>query len=71
MAMTIQHAKELIGKHLKVTFTDRLGNEQVIEGHLIEVEFVPMYGTKLTFDSVEILMERVISFFDKSLKPAA
>lgn len=69
--MTTQHAKELVGKHLVVTYTDRLGNEQVMEGHLIEVEFVPMYGTKLTFESAEILLERVISFFDKSLKPAA
>lgn len=69
--MTTHHAKELIGRQLEVTFTDRLGNERVVTGYLLEVEFVPMYGTKLIFDTAEIAIERVVNYSELEVKRAA
>ncbi len=69
--MNAHVAKELVGKTLELTFTDRLGNEQTVVGVLLDVEFVPMYGTKLILDSAEISVERVLRFADLSLKNAA
>lgn len=58
--MLISEAKEYIGQTIRVTFTDRSGNEITDHADVFEVNFVPLYGPCLVTDIGEIRLDRVV-----------
>lgn len=57
--MSLTEARALVGQELAIEYTDRLGAIRTAKGRLLDVEYVPMYGSTLFFDFGEVSLERV------------
>ncbi|MCH8273223.1 MAG: hypothetical protein IH851_00335 [Armatimonadetes bacterium] len=69
--MTLAEAKQHIGNRVEAEYTDRRGNVLTGFGELLDVEFVPMYGSSLVFDFGEVSLDRMVAMRDSPLDKAA
>jgi hypothetical protein len=69
--MDVHDAKAYIGKAVEVEYTDRLGRRASGSGTLLDVEYVPMYGSSLVLDFGEIGLERVVSLSEATRRKPA
>lgn len=69
--MTLQEAKALIGKSVEAQYSDRHGNLASNRGLLLEIEYLPMYGSNLIFDFGEVGLDRLVSLGEAADKKAA
>jgi len=60
--MTIQDAKAVIGTQVRVSWTDRKGDEISEMVHVLKVDFVPLYGPCLITDIGEICLNRIVNY---------
>jgi hypothetical protein len=58
--MGISEARAHIGSRLSVRYLDRNGGINREKGVLLDVEYVPMYGSTLVFDFGEVALDRVV-----------
>ncbi|MCL6623177.1 MAG: hypothetical protein K6T17_00995 [Fimbriimonadales bacterium] len=58
--MTLSDAKKYIGCKVQVEYADRKGLIQKAEGELLDIEFVPMYGSNAIFDFGEIALDKIV-----------
>ena len=68
--MTLPQAKDFVGSVVSVRYVDRNGFEQETVGYLMDVEYVPMYGTNLTFDFGDVGIEKVVALARTERKAA-
>lgn len=69
--MTVPEIKNFIGRTVAVNYHDRLGNPCEATGLLLEVAYIPMYGSNLVFDFGEVALDRVVELCDLSAEAAA
>ncbi|MEM4407679.1 MAG: hypothetical protein QXI19_02950 [Candidatus Caldarchaeum sp.] len=60
LRMTLSDAKKYIGSKVQVEYADRKGLIQKAEGELLDIEFVPMYGSNAIFDFGEIALDKIV-----------
>lgn len=58
--MTLSDAKRYVGSKVQVEYADRKGLIQKAEGELLDIEFVPMYGSNAIFDFGEIALDKIL-----------
>jgi hypothetical protein len=58
-AMTVIEAKAYVGKSCTVTWLDRRGFEQVVNLHIQDLTYVPLYGAYLVGDVDEVCLDKV------------
>jgi hypothetical protein len=57
--MQITQAKQFLGKVVKITYTDRSGNQLIKITHVHDVAYVPSYGACLIGDAEDIWLDKV------------
>ncbi len=59
--ISIQEAKELVGKVCAIRWNDRAGKEHLVVSKIYDATFVPLYGGYLVTDVDDIRLDRVCS----------
>lgn len=71
MEVTIQEAKQYVGRPVSLGWTGRKGDEIHDSVYVFSVGFVPMYGPCLITDKGEICLDRVVSHEPELLREAS
>jgi hypothetical protein len=69
--MSIQEAKQYIGKPVQLGWTGRKGDEITDTVYVFNVGFVPMYGPCLITDKGEICLDRIVRHEPEALQKAS
>jgi len=57
--MTISEAKQYIGRHCWLRWSDRQGRERTKVLHVRDLQFIPLYGAYIIGDTEEVRLDRV------------
>lgn len=57
--MTVVEAKAYVGRHCTITWLDRKGYAQVMNLHINNLSYVPMYGAYLVGDTDDVCLDKV------------